>query len=94
MESVTPQADACLGYGQRLWPHIIDSTVEADPERVVGLIGKSSDISQGFTKVTIADVQHAMNYMAWWLEEKAGATVFETVAYMVRIVSIRLLHKY
>lgn len=74
-----------INYGQRLFPHIIDSSADADPSRLILLMAKSSDTCDGFTEVTIGDVSHAINFMAWWIEAKIGGTSepFETIAYMV-----------
>ena len=94
MESIgmVPNGNARQGldgrtpYGQRLLPQIIDSSAADDPARLVGMIAKSTDISQGFTKVTIGEAALAVNYMAWWIEEHVGSSKdFETVAYLVNL---------
>jgi hypothetical protein len=71
-------------YGHRLIPQVIDASADEDPARLVGMITKSTDVSQGFNTVTIGNVAHAVNYMPFWMEKHVGrGGRFETVAYLV-----------
>lgn len=73
-----------ISYGERLLPHVVDEAAQHDPTRIVGLIAKSVDLSQGFLEVTIGDIAQAANYMAWWIEARiGGGQEFRTIAYLV-----------
>lgn len=77
-------SERVVEYGKRLLPQVIDESAEENPHRLVGMMAKSHDISDGFIKVTIGDVANAVNHMAWWIEECVGKSKdFETVAYLV-----------
>ena len=64
----TPYSHSESDYGHRLIPQVIDASADEVPDRLVGMIAKSTDVSQGFTTVRIGDVAHAMNYTAFWME--------------------------
>ncbi|MCJ1352224.1 MAG: hypothetical protein MMC33_002208 [Icmadophila ericetorum] len=70
-------------YGMRMLPQTLDDLAEIDPERTLGCIAKSSDISMGFTEVKMRDMARVVNHCAWWLEERIGRSrAFETLGIM------------
>ncbi|CZR57114.1 related to NRPS-like enzyme [Phialocephala subalpina] len=79
MAKINGNTGSEVRYGQRLVPQIIDESASHNPTRLVGLIAKSADVSKGFNKVTIGDVARAIDFMAFWLDEKLGKQAdFET----------------
>jgi hypothetical protein len=79
-----PKTNESVDYGERLVPHFIDQIVTDEPKRILGMIVKSSDISEGFRKVTFREFAAAVDFTAWWVEEqlklKGGPN---TIAYIV-----------
>ena len=72
-----------INCGERLLPPLVDAAAQLTPDRVVGMIPKSPDISKGFWKLTIGELAHAVDYMAYWIEERAGKSKdFEAIAYI------------
>ena len=61
-------------------PQALDVLAESEPERTLGCIAKSTDMSKGFIEVKTRDIARAVNYCAWWLEEQIGRGAdFETI---------------
>lgn len=70
-------------YGQRLLPQIIDTRAKIEPNKLAAAIAKSPDVSQGFREISYSELANAVNYMAWWLEERFGGKGnFEKIAYL------------
>lgn len=59
-------------YGQRLLPQVVDNVARDTPDRLVGMISKSTDISQSFDKVTVSGFSHAINFAAHWIDGHLG----------------------
>ena len=73
-----------IPYGERLLPNVVDEAAQHDPTRLIGLIANSANLSEGFRKVTIGDIVHAVNFMAWWIKARIGKSQdFRTIAYLV-----------
>lgn len=74
---------AKVPYGQRLLPQVVDEAAVTSPNRVIGMIAKTPNISEGFNELTTSQLANAVNYMSWWFEEKIGKSKnFEAVAYL------------
>lgn len=72
-----------LRYGQRLLPQVVDKAAITTPERVVGIVAKSSDICLGFTKVSMASLSRAINFAAHWIDGHVGhVSPMQTYAYV------------
>lgn len=70
-------------YGLRLMPLLLDELARTQPNRVYAAIPKSSDVTQGFRDVTIADIARCVNYTARWIETQLGKSIsFETISYI------------
>jgi hypothetical protein len=59
-----PVFDENILYSECLLPQIVDDIAVNAPDRLLGIIAKSSGIAQGFRKVTFKEFSHAVNYMA------------------------------
>ena len=71
-------------YGRRLMPHVLDAEAHTNPHRTFAAILKSSEISDGFVDITYGQMAHAVNFMAYRLQEFFGASLkydFETLTY-------------
>lgn len=78
-------------YGERLLPQVVDESALADPNRILGMIPKSTDTSKGWYTLTTKQLSHCVNYAAWWIEGQVGRTEdIETIAYLVRSLSTSL----
>lgn len=77
----TPNTE--IQYGERLLPQIVDEAAITTPDRIVGKIAKSSDITNGFTDVTMNGLSHAINFAAHWIDEHLGqSSSTQTFAYV------------
>lgn len=57
-------------WGERLLPQILDDEAVKDPDRLIGIMAKSEDISQGFDRLTASQLAHAVNYLASWIDAR------------------------
>ncbi|TVY44409.1 Non-canonical non-ribosomal peptide synthetase [Lachnellula subtilissima] len=70
-------------YGQRILPKLVDELAAATPNRVLGMMARSSDISKGFIDLSTTQLANAVNYTSWWIEDHIGKSInFETIAYL------------
>ncbi|OQU93647.1 hypothetical protein CLAIMM_00129 [Cladophialophora immunda] len=70
-------------YGERLVPNVIDEAAEKDPNRILVMIPKKPDISQGWFTLSTKNLADYVNCMSWWLEERLGKSEhIETIAYL------------
>ncbi|TVY28697.1 Non-canonical non-ribosomal peptide synthetase [Lachnellula hyalina] len=70
-------------YGQRILPKLVDELAAATPNRVLGMIARSSDVSKGFIELSTTQLANAVNYTSWWIEDHIGkSSNFETIAYL------------
>jgi acyl-coenzyme A synthetase/AMP-(fatty) acid ligase len=64
-------------------PRIIDSVATDEPNRTWITVPRSQDLKDGFRDITFADLQHAVNGFARWVEHKIGLGNSDSVmAYM------------
>lgn len=72
-------------YGRRLLPQLVDDKAQSNPAQLMGMIAKSSDLSQGFFEFSYKDIANAVNFISWWLIKKMGppSAGRNTIAYMV-----------
>ncbi len=66
----------------RLLPHVLAEATKQAPDQTIGMIPRSTDISKGFLKLTLRDLTHAVDYMAYWIQERVGENEFEPIAYL------------
>lgn len=73
-----------IPYGKRLIVQTADELARSQPERIYATVSRSAtDLADGFRDVTIREFVNAVNFMAWWIEERIGRSeTFEVVAYM------------
>jgi hypothetical protein len=70
-------------YGKRLLPNIVDHAAVLEPERLIRVQAKSSDISDGFNHLTMKDLSHASNFTAYLIESQIGKSHnFETISFI------------
>jgi hypothetical protein len=73
-------------YGERLCVHVADELAQQTPNRIYATITNSNhDIEQGFRDVTIRQFANAVNYAAWEIEARFGASqagAFDVIAYI------------
>ena len=70
-------------YGQRLLPQVVDQAAIDTPDRLVAMIAKSSDITQGFDRVTMSGLSRAINFAAHWIDGHLGrGSPNQTYAYV------------
>ena len=79
--SSLPKQDVVLNE-PRLLPHVLAAATKEAPDQIIGMIPRSMDISKGFLKLTMRDLAHAVDYMAYWIEERVGKDEFEPIAYL------------
>ncbi|RDW80997.1 putative NRPS-like enzyme [Aspergillus mulundensis] len=70
--------------GKRLLPRLVDEAAHSSPDRLFGIIPKGPAVSDGFRNVTFNDLAHAVDALAWWIDEHVGKAEQgkETIAYM------------
>jgi hypothetical protein len=61
-------------YGNRLIPQILDDLASAEPDRIIYSVAKSSDLSQGFRRVSARAFTKAVDKTAWLLQRELGET--------------------
>ncbi|KAE8449384.1 hypothetical protein EG329_008285 [Mollisiaceae sp. DMI_Dod_QoI] len=72
-------------HGQRLLPHVIDSTAAETPDLVVGLTATPSTagrVPYDFIPLTISQYTNAVNYASWWLDSILGIGSRQTIAFI------------
>jgi hypothetical protein len=72
-----------VNYGERLLPQVVDQVATDTPDRLVGMVAKSSDISQSFHKITMSGLSRAVNFTAHWIDGYLGcSSLSQTYAYL------------
>ncbi|QSZ34019.1 hypothetical protein DSL72_005599 [Monilinia vaccinii-corymbosi] len=61
-------SDAALSRANRLLPHILEEEARNDPQRVVAIVAKTSDISMGFDRLTAGEFLNAVDFTAHWID--------------------------
>ncbi|RYP62047.1 hypothetical protein DL769_007472 [Monosporascus sp. CRB-8-3] len=76
-------SEAEPAYGRRLMPSVLDELARKNPNKLYGAIPKSSDVTEGFRDITVADIARCANFMAAWIVERFGRSEsFETLTYI------------
>lgn len=71
------------GLRKQLVCQILDETADSKPDQLFCVHPISSNISQGWRKVTMLDLAGAVNYSAWWIDRTIGqGSASEPLAYM------------
>lgn len=61
----------------------VDQAARDTPDRLVGMVAKSSDISQGFHRITMRSLSRAINFTAPWIDGHLGRSPsMQTYAYV------------
>ncbi|RFU27629.1 hypothetical protein B7463_g8720, partial [Scytalidium lignicola] len=72
-----------LPQQNRLLCRLVDELAKHKPNQLFCVHPVSSDISEGWRRVTLKDLAHAANYSAWWIKKTIGqSTKFESLAYL------------
>ncbi|KAI0389196.1 hypothetical protein F5Y17DRAFT_141260 [Xylariaceae sp. FL0594] len=70
-------------YGRRLMPVVLDELARAEPDRLYAAIPRSTDVSEGFRDITVADMARCVDFMAGWIERTYGTSgSFETISFI------------
>ncbi|KAM3066259.1 hypothetical protein ACMFMG_003230 [Clarireedia jacksonii] len=78
-----PSSAAAVSRANTLFPHLLEKEARDDPQRIVAMLAKSSDISQGFQNITAAEFLRAVDFTAHWLDSQLhGFTPNETIAFV------------
>ncbi|KAJ5766758.1 uncharacterized protein N7511_004374 [Penicillium nucicola] len=75
---------AIPSLGKRVMAHVIDSLAEAHPEKKVCSMPGSSNSPETYVDLSVQQLAHAVNFMAWWIEKEFGKSdsYNETLAYL------------
>jgi hypothetical protein len=70
-------------YGKRLIPNIVEQAAILEPQRLVMIQARSSNVSEGFNYMTMKHLSQTSNFMAHWIESKIGkSSNFETISFV------------
>ncbi|KIX06266.1 uncharacterized protein Z518_04241 [Rhinocladiella mackenziei CBS 650.93] len=70
-------------YGRRLMPSVLDELAKKNPNRLYAAIPKTTNVTEGFRDVTVADIARCANFMAQRIERRFGRSErFETLSYI------------
>lgn len=71
-------------YGRRLMTKSLDDTAHKTPQKLYATITISDQPPYQFRDVTFAEMTRYVDFLACWLEERAGrSNSFETLAFVV-----------
>lgn len=54
-------------------PHVIDSLALESPQKVVCIMPRDNDHTNGYIPLNFGQLAHAVNYMSWWIEDTFGS---------------------
>ncbi|KAI9645424.1 hypothetical protein NHQ30_006163 [Ciborinia camelliae] len=75
--------DASLSRANRLLPHILEEEAGNDPERIVAMVAKTSDLSMGFNQLTAGQFLHSVDFTAHWIDSHiVNSSHAETFAFI------------
>lgn len=64
-------------------PTVLDQLAITTPDRLYGAIPKTTDVTEGFRDISVADMARCVNFMAKWIENLHGRSQnFETISYI------------
>ncbi|KAF7863237.1 hypothetical protein EAF04_007319 [Stromatinia cepivora] len=76
-------SDEALNRANRLLPHVLEEEARKNPQRVVAMVAKTSDISMGFNELTAGQFLHAVDFTAHWIDShKVDSSPAETFAFI------------
>ncbi|TGO82939.1 hypothetical protein BPOR_0730g00060 [Botrytis porri] len=72
-----------LNRASRLIPHILEEEARKNPERIVAMVAKTSDISEGFNEVNAEQFLRGVDFLAHWVDSnKSKSAMTETFAFI------------
>ncbi|TGO12203.1 hypothetical protein BTUL_0092g00030 [Botrytis tulipae] len=79
----TYPSDAELKRANRLIPHILEEEALENPQRVIAMVAKTSDISEGFHEVNAGQFLRGVDFLAHWIDSyKSKSSSTETFAFI------------
>lgn len=76
-------SDSALSRANRLLPHILEEEALHDPQRIVAIVAKTSDISKGFNQLTTRQLLKAVDFTAHWIDSHiCNDSSTETLAFI------------
>jgi acyl-CoA synthetase (AMP-forming)/AMP-acid ligase II len=78
-----PSSEAAVSRANTLFPHLLEQEARNNPQRVVAMLAKSADITQGFQTITADQFLRAVDFTAHWLDNQLhGFAPNETIAFV------------
>ncbi|TGO25778.1 hypothetical protein BPAE_0073g00440 [Botrytis paeoniae] len=79
----TYPSDAELKRANRLIPHILEEEARENPQRIIAMVAKTSDISEGFDEVNAGQFLRGVDFLAHWIDSyKSKSSSMETFAFI------------
>lgn len=79
----TYPSDAEIKRANRLIPHILEEEARENPQRVIAMVAKTSDISEGFNEVNAEQFLRGVDFLAHWVDSyKSKSSSAETFAFI------------
>ncbi|KAF5876310.1 putative nrps-like enzyme protein [Botrytis fragariae] len=79
----TLPSDAELKRANRLIPHILEEKARENPQSIIAMVAKSSDISEGFDQVNAGQFLRGVDFLAHWIDSyKSETSSTETFAFI------------
>ncbi|EMR86594.1 putative nrps-like enzyme protein [Botrytis cinerea BcDW1] len=76
-------SDADLKRANRLIPHVLEEEARENPQRIVAMIAKTTDISEGFHEVNAGQFLCGVDFLANWIDAiKSEFSSTETFAFL------------
>ncbi|KAB8303512.1 hypothetical protein EYC80_004923 [Monilinia laxa] len=76
-------SDSALNRANRLLPQILEEEARNDPQRLVAIVAKTSDISKGFNRLTASQLLSAVDFTAHWIDSHVcNNSSTETLAFI------------
>lgn len=76
-------SNGALSRANRLLAHMLEEEARENPQRVIAMTAKTSDISMGFNEITAEQFLHAVDFTAHWIEShKINSSPAETFAFI------------
>ncbi|KAF7943055.1 hypothetical protein EAE96_011000 [Botrytis aclada] len=79
----THPSDAELKRANRLIPHVLEEEARENPQRIIAMVAKTSDISEGFDEVNAGQFLRGVDFLAHWIDSyKSESSSTETFAFI------------
>ncbi|KAF7874496.1 uncharacterized protein EAF02_008473 [Botrytis sinoallii] len=76
-------SDAEFKRANRLIPHILEEEARENPQRIMAMVAKTSDISEGFNEVNAGQFLCGVDFLAHWIDSyKLKSSLTETFAFI------------